>query len=76
MTPEQRRRLTVENRDNIQLNAEAIVKNRKLLIDINIIIVIAIAAISFYNQHNIHDCEERLFEKLTNMKSPIIKEEK
>ena len=38
-----------------------------------VIIVLAILVMILLianNRHNIHDCEERLFEKLTNMKAP------
>ena len=40
--------------------------NTILIIIMGFAIVIAI----YLTKHNMHDCEKRLFEKLTNMKAP------
>ena len=37
---------------------------------------IVLVTVVFAFQHNIEDCETRLFEKLTNMKAPDLKAQK
>ena len=44
--------------------------NTLLIIIIGFSIIITI----FITKHNMHDCEERLFEKLTKMKAPTEKQ--
>ena len=46
--------------------------------DMNTVLIfimgIAIIITMYLTKHNMHDYEERLFEKLTNMKAPNLKE--
>jgi len=62
------------NRDAIDENAKEIQFNRRLIIVVAILIM---GLLTWTNQtlsHDMHDCETKLFEKLTGMKYPDLKD--
>ena len=54
------------NKEQIALNAKEIRFNRMLIFLSAVAIMLVILAVQYQTRHSMHDCEQRLYEKLTD----------
>ena len=76
MTPEERRRLTVENREAIAQNLRVIKQNRTLIGTLAVFLIVSVIAVVYLlmNQHDMEACQAKLFTHITGMTAPTDEE--
>lgn len=72
LNPQQRKQMTLENHDAIEVNHKLIKQNRTIIATLGTFLVIAVIAVVYllFNQHDMEACQAKLFTHITGMDAP------